>query len=169
MRSLRLFALLLGALVIHAAGARLWGGFPRAVDLFLVAVVLHALEGTPVSAMFAGLIAGLLTDALSGGLYGLHGFADTILGYASAFLAQRLVMRRLLSLLLLFSLAAAAQQAILLGLSLLLVSSPGLPDLTWTLVRVATSGLVGTALFAIGRAGRTRMAKWRRGRQSRLR
>jgi len=169
MRGLRLAVFLLGALAVHAAGAQLWGDFPRAVDLFLIAVVLHALEGSTLSAMFAGLVAGLLTDALTGGLYGLHGFADTILGYGSAFLAQRLVMRRLLSLLLLFSLAAAAQQAILLGLSLLLVSSPGLPDLTWTLIRVAATGALGTMLYAIGRVGRTRVERWRRGRRTRLR
>ncbi len=98
----------------------------------------------------------------------MHGFADTIIGYGTAYAAQRLVIRRPPGVFLMFALAAAAQQAILVGLVVMLLADPALPDLTWTLIRVAATGVAGV-LFVLARRQTTqRVEAWKRSRTSRL-
>ncbi len=169
MRGLKLGAAVLAAVLIHAAGAQAWGDFPRAFDLLLLCLIFNALDGDYLAAMLGGLAIGLVSDALSGGLYGLHGFADTMMGYGTAFAARRLVIRRTTSMFLLFSLVAACQQAVLIGLATLLVPDPGFPSLPWALVKVATTGLLGVSLDTGAKHLRLRWATWQRGRASRLR
>ncbi len=169
MRSLKFAGAVLAAVLIHAAGAQAWGDFPRAFDLLLICLVFNALDGDYLAGILGGLAVGLVTDALSGGLYGLHGFADTIMGYGTAFAAQRLVIRRATSMLFLFSLVAACQQVVLIGLTTLLVPDPGFPSLPWALVKVATTGVLGLTLDVAAKRLRLRWAGWQRGRASKLR
>ncbi len=169
MRGLKLAGAVLAALLIHAAGAQAWGDFPRAFDLLLLCVIFNALDGDYLAAMLGGLAIGLVADALSGGLYGLHGFADTMMGYGTAFAARRLVIRRATSMFLLFSLVAACQQAVLIGLATLLVPDPGFPSLPWALVKIATTGVLGVGLDTASKHLRLRWSTWQRGRASKLR
>jgi rod shape-determining protein MreD len=169
MRSLRFLAALFGGLLLHALGTWIWGDFPRAVDVFLVVVVLHSLDGRPAASLAVGCIAGLLTDALSGGAYGLHGFADTMMGYASAVLAQRLVVRRLSSVMFLLAIVSAAQQAVLVALALLLVPGSPTPALPFVAAKVASGALLGAALFEGWNVIQARVLNWRRRRGSKLR
>jgi rod shape-determining protein MreD len=143
-------ALALAAL-LHAAGVRLHPSFAQAVDLFLVLVVLHALDGDSRAGLLGGLAAGTVHDALAGGLFGLFGFADTIVGYGVARLSQRLVIERPSGVLPVAAVAAVVQQAVAVGLAVVLLPDPRLPDPGWLAVRAATSGVLGTALFALGR------------------
>lgn len=169
MRSLKFAAGLLAALLLHLAGTALWPQFPRALDLFLIVLVLHALDGSTLAGLLGGMAAGLVTDVLAGGPYGLYGFADTILGYSSAFLAQRLVVRRLSAVLILLALAAAVQQAILIAMALLFVPGSALPAQPWPFVKVVAVGVVGALAFQ-GRAMlMARYGRWRRGRSAKLR
>lgn len=168
MASLRFAAALLAVTLLHFAGGRLFEDFARAVDLFLVLVVFYALGSGLVAATVVGVVAGLVTDAVTGGLYGLHGFADTIIGYGTAYAAQRLVVRRPPGVFLIFSLAAALQQAILVGLVVLLQTGPALPELYWMLLKVGTTGVAGVALV-LARGWVLRRAEgWRRRRASKL-
>jgi rod shape-determining protein MreD len=148
---------------------QLFPWFTLAVDFFLVIVVFNALDGSTLAGMTGGCAAGLLTDALTGGPFGLFGIANTVVGYGTATAAQRLVIQRASSSLLVFCLAAAAQQAVVLALALLLLPSPGAPDVRWIAVKVATSGVLGLALY-LGRGRFTsRMEVWRRTRTSKVR
>lgn len=169
MRALRFAAVLLATVLAQLAGVRLIEDFPRAVDLLLVLVVFNGLRGDLAAGLFGGLAAGLVSDALTGGLYGLHGFADTIVGYGTAYAAQRLVIQRPSSVMLMFALAAVSQQAVLTGLVLLLQPEAQLPVLPWVLIKVGTVGLLGWVLFSIGRWSRRRFLSWRRSRTARLR
>lgn len=169
MRALKLLAALAVALLIHLLGTRLWGDFPRVVDLFLVVVVLHALDGESLPAMLGGLVAGLLHDALSGGLYGLYGFANTLVGYGTARLAQRLVIQRSTGVLGVVAFAAATQQTVLVVLAFLLQTDPALPMPGWIAVRAAVCGLLGMAAHVAGRRWRTEVESRRRGRMRKLR
>ena len=163
------FILSLAAVVaLHFVGAQLSSDLPRVLDLFLILVVVYAVGGDLLVGLSVGLVAGLTTDAVTGGLYGLHGFADTIVGYGTAFAAQRLVIRRPLGVFLMFALASAAQQAILVGLVVMLLAEPALPGLTWTLARVAATGVVGVSFVVIRRNALGRYQSWRRTRTSRL-
>lgn len=168
MRGLRFVGALLLVALLHFTGARIFDDFARAVDLFLVLVIVYALGSSLVVGMMAGMVAGLATDAVTGGLYGMHGFADTIVGYGTAYVSQRLVVRRPPGVFLIFSLAAAAQQAILVGLVVLLLADPALPELPWMLLKVASSGVLGVMVILARRWLQRRFEVWRRTRTSKL-
>jgi len=169
MRSLRFAAALVVATLLHVAGIHLFAFFSSAVDLFLIIIVLNALDGDSLAGMLGGTAAGLVADGLSGGLFGLHGLAGTIVGYGTAFAVQRLVIQRAPGVFLLFALAAAAQQVVLMGLSLLMVSRPEAPGIVWPAVKVATTGVLGTlAYLGRERLGR-RLERLRSARPTRIR
>ncbi len=99
--------------------------FARLLDVFLVVVVLHGLGGNSLAALFAGMLVGLVHDTLTNNPFGLFGFADTIVGYGTARLAQRLVIQRATGRARPWSsFAAALQQAIVVGLALMLLPDP---------------------------------------------
>jgi rod shape-determining protein MreD len=164
--------LLLGfaaALLVHLVGARLSQDFPRLVDVFLVVVALHAFSGNSLSGLLVGLAVGLVHDTLTGGLYGLHGFADTIVGYGTARLAQRLVIQRATGVFVVVGLASVLQQVVLVGLTFLLLPDPGLPPLLWAGAKAVLCGLLGMMIYAAaGSFGRSYEGR-RRSRMSRLR
>jgi len=167
--TLKLLAAIALAALVHFVGMQLWPGFARVVDVFLVVVVLHGLQGSSLSALLVGLVVGLLQDTLTGGPFGLFGFADTIVGYVTARLAQRLVIQRPTGVLAVVSFASALQQAIVVGLVLVLLPSPELPSPVWVAVRAGTCGLLGLAIYvALGNWRRSSEAR-RRGRMNRLR
>lgn len=169
MRFLKLAAALLAAVFLHLVGVHMGARFSSSVDLFLVVLVYNALDGDALAGMLGGMAAGLVTDALTGGPYGLFGLTDTILGFAVAYATQRLVVQRAVSVLLLFVLAAAAQQAILTMLSLLLLPHPELSAFFWVVIKVASTGVLGLGAFVAERRLRAGFALWRRGRTSKLR
>ncbi len=169
MRALKLVAALAAALLVHLVGLRLWPDFPRLVDVFLVVVVLHALDGETLPGLLGGLAVGLLQDALTGGLYGLYGFADTIVGYGTARLAQRLVIQRATGVFGVVAFAAALQQAVVVLLAFLLRPDPGLPQPGGVAVRALICGAAGMAAHLAIRSWHRGVESRRRGRMSRLR
>ena len=169
MRALRFGIALVVAALLQFAGLQVFPWFTLAVDFFLVIAVFNAMDGVVVAGMLGGCVAGLVTDALTGGPFGLFGFANTVIGYGTATAALRLVIQRASSSLLVFCLAAAAQQAIILALSLLLLPSPEAPDLRWIAVKVVTTGVLGLGLY-LGRGRfRRRVEDWRRTKTARIR
>ncbi len=169
MRALKLLAGLGAALLLHLAGTQLYGGFGRFLDLFLVVVVLYALEGETLSAIFVGLLVGLLHDTLTGGPFGLFGFADTIVGYGTARLAQHLVIQRATGVLGVVAFASALQQAIVVALTFLLLPEPSLPEPFGVAVQAVVCGLLGMAAYVAGRHWRQGLDTRRRNRMNRLR
>ena len=156
------------ALAGHAAGSWLWPELPRLLDLFLIVAVLNALGGSSAGALLGGAAAGLTHDTLSGRLYGLHGFADTIVAYAVARAAQRLDLTGPGAVLVAVALATLLEEAILVLLALLF-TAPEPPEPVWVVVEALVNGVVGALLFAAGsrfgvlreRARKRRMAKIR--------
>lgn len=139
------------------------------IDPFLILVILIARRTSPATSIFIGSAAGLIHDALSGGLFGLHGFADTLTAWAASRLEQRLVMQQTVQIGWLFALAAALQQALLVSLAFLLVSSAELPGVLETLGKMLSTGLLGA--FLVATIGRLRgwESHWRAERGRRLR
>ena len=168
MKLLRFVVGLVCATLLQALGLRFFSHFSLVIDPFLVLVVYHSLDSTPAWSSIGGSVAGLAQDALSGGLYGLHGFANTLVGYASARLQQRLVIQQPAQVGLLFLLAAAFQLAVLASLQFLLVSDAELPDLGTMTARMISSGVVGAALFVLARKSRDWGARWRARRRRRV-
>jgi rod shape-determining protein MreD len=167
--AVKLFLGLALALLVHLGGAYLFPDFPRVMDIFLVVVALHALSGNSLTGLLVGLAVGLLHDTLTGGLYGLYGFADTIIGYGMARLAQRLVIQRATGVFAVVGLASVLQQVILVGLTFLLLPDPVLPRPLWAGAKAVACGLVGMSIYAAaGSFGRNYESR-RRNRMSRLR
>ena len=169
MQVLRLVAAIALAALAHFVGMSLSPLFGRVVDVFLVVVALHGLRGSSLSGLLVGLLVGLLHDSLTSGPFGLFGFADTIIGYVTARLAQRLVIQRATGVLAVVAFASALQQAIVVGLALLLLPAPELPSPLWVAIQAGACGVLGLAVhIASGHWRRTSDAR-RRGRMSRLR
>lgn len=157
------------AVVAHFVGAQLFPGFPRAVDVFLVVIVLYSLSGDSLTSLLAGLAVGLLEDTLTGGLYGLYGFADTIIGYGVARLAQRLVIQRATGVFTVASLASLAQQGIVVGLAWTVLPGPSYPRPLWVGVKAAVCGALAMLVYAATERFRRAYDVRRRSRMSRLR
>ena len=169
MRGLRFAAALLVVTAAHLLGVGAWSGFSMVFDLFLVLAIFNALDGDTFAGLAGGLVAGLVADAVSGGLYGLHGLADTIVGYGTAFATQRLVVQRPPSVFLVFTLAASLQQLMLASVTLLMLPNPELTDYPWVLAKVIGTGVLGMLTFVARRQLEARYALWRRTRTVRVR
>ena len=169
MRFLKFAGALLVALVVHLIGVHIHPNFSLAFDVFLVALVFNALDGNLLAGMLGGLAAGLLADGVTGGLYGLIGLVDTIVGYSAALAARRLVIQRSWSIAAMISVAAGVQQILLLVLQLFLVPLQASPGFPWILSKVVTSGLMGIVVYVGMRQFRSRTDRWRRNRTNRIR
>lgn len=148
MQAVKLGVGLAVAIGLQVAGAWLLpSAAPRVFDPFLVVVVLNALGGSSLGGFAGGSVAGLLHDAFSGRLFGFHGFADTIVGYAVARTAQRLDLAGPAAVLVVAALATLLQQAILVFLAYLFTElEPPAP--LWVVLEALVNGTAG-ALFAI--------------------
>lgn len=168
MRTLR-FLLGLGiALLVHFVGLQLVPQFPLAVDLFLVVLVFQGIDGDALAGLLAGVVIGLVEDTLGGGVYGLYGVTDTVVGYATAKVAQRVVIQRATGVMLAFTLASAAQQVLLAVLALAVFPDPVLPQPLWALLRVASTAGIGLVVWAVLGSFSARYASWRTSRTSRV-
>ncbi len=169
MQALKLFAAIVLTVLVHFAGMSLSPRFGLAVDVFLVLVALYGMRGSSLAGLLVGLLVGLLRDSLTSGPFGLFGFADTIVGYVTARLAQRLIIQRPTGVLAVVSFASVLQQAIVVGVAFLLLPVPELPSPFWSAVRAATSGALGMAVYVVGSHWRRTSETRRRGRMSKLR
>ena len=93
MRWLRFLIGLLIALTLHSL---LDSFFPNALAFFnpyVILVVYYSMGGNVFGAIIAGVVAGLVHDAFSGAMFGLHAFALTVCAYAVAYVNSRLALR----------------------------------------------------------------------------
>jgi len=92
-RWLRFLVGLLLALTLHS----LLDAFaPNALALFnpyVILVVYYSMGGNLLGAIVAGVLAGLVQDAFSGAIFGLHAFSLTFCAYLVAYINSRLVLR----------------------------------------------------------------------------
>ena len=93
MRWLRFIVGLLIALTLHSL---LDSFFPNALaffDPYIILVVYYSMGGNVLGAIVAGVMAGLVQDAYSGAIFGLHAFSLTVCAYVVAYINSRLVIR----------------------------------------------------------------------------
>jgi len=169
MRALRFVGALLAVIVLHSLGVRLVGSFAVYVDLFLVLTVAWAFGASPLTGLTAGLAAGLAADAFSGGLYGLNGFANTMVGYMTAVVVLNLAKLNTSGAAIVFAMAALAQQLIVVLLALLLLPTPEVPTPMAVVWKVAIAAAMGAGIFLSRRHLVRLSGKMRRARESRLR
>ena len=93
MRWLRFIIGLLIALTLHSL---LDSFFPNALAFFnpyVILVAYYSMGGNVLGAIIAGVVAGLVQDAFSGAIFGLHAFSLTVCAYIVAYVNARLVLR----------------------------------------------------------------------------
>lgn len=169
MQALRLIAAVALAVVAHFIAMSISPLLGRTVDVFLVVAAMYGLRGNSLSGLLVGLLVGLLHDTLTSGPFGLFGLADTIVGYVTARLAQRLVIQRATGVLAVVAFASALQQAIVVGLAFLLLPSPEVPSPLWVALQAGACGILGLAVHIATANWRRTAETRRRGRMSRLR
>jgi len=93
LRWLRFIIGLLIALTLHTL---LDSFYPNALAFFnpyVILVVYYSMGGNVFGAIIAGVIAGLVQDAFSGAIFGLHAFSLTVCAYIVAYVNSRLSLR----------------------------------------------------------------------------
>jgi rod shape-determining protein MreD len=119
-RSAAAFAAIFIALAAQTtlAGYIFRSGTP--IDLVLIVVVYVAIKSGPVTGLLAGTVAGLIQDALAGGILGIGGLAKTLVGFLSGVLGTQFIVTAPLPRFLLLLLATALHAAVFMGLYSLL-------------------------------------------------
>jgi rod shape-determining protein MreD len=120
-----------------------------AVDLVLVVVVYVALLFGPVPGLLTGTFAGLIQDALSIGVIGIGGLANTIVGFLAGVVGTQFIVSQAPSRFVVFFAATVLHSVIFMGLYELL----GLRDFGTPYARVLgqafTNAVVGTVAFQV--------------------
>jgi rod shape-determining protein MreD len=160
MRLLRFLLALAAVALVHIAGVRLSPVVPLLVDPILVLILYHSLVSPRGWDIVGASVAGLVHDALTGGVYGQLGLVDTITAYVCSRSRRHLVLLRSWRLGLFFSLLALLQQMLLAAVRFLLLD--GVEMMPWWSVaaKMVTTGVLGALAFIIG-GGLARRAKRR--------
>jgi rod shape-determining protein MreD len=136
----------------------------NAIDLVLVVVVYNALSSGRVGGMLAGSFAGLVQDALSGGVIGMAGLSKTVVGFIAGIVGTQFIVTHSASRFVVFFLATVVNAIVFMGVYELL----GLRHFGAPVASVAGQGL-GNAVVGVlafkgvellpGAVERRRMAK----------
>jgi rod shape-determining protein MreD len=167
--ALKLLAGIAAAVLVHLGLMQLWPELAQTLDVFLVVIVLYGLGGNSLASLFAGMLVGMVHDTLTNNPFGLFGIAATIVGYSTARLAQRLVIQRATGVLAVVAFAAALQEAIVVGLVVMLLPDPQLPTPLGVAMKAGLCGVLGMFLHIVGKRWRVGSETRRRNRMSRLR
>jgi len=160
---------LLSAVFAWGLALRMHPGASRFFDPFLILVLYHSLRSPPLGSAGAGTVVGLVHDALTGGLYGLHGFADTLTGYLAGIVRQHFVIQQPLQVALLCLLGAAVQALTLTLLQLTLVAESDLPMAGDVAIKAVVTGVLGMVVYVASDLFFGWERGWRERRRKRLR
>lgn len=169
MTLLRLLMALAVVVILQTLAVSVWHDFAVWVDPFLILTLYFGLGRTPNQSVGAGTLAGLTHDALSGGLFGLHGAANTLVAWLSALFQQRVVTQQPLTVALLFAIGTAVQTVTLALLQVLMVNDGSAPDGRVFVGRTVTSAILGCLLYVGDHRLRKAEHRWREQRRRRLR
>ena len=120
MRSAAAFAAIFLALAAQTTLAKYVFRSNTPIDLVLIVVVYVAIKSGPVTGLLAGTVAGLIQDALAGGVLGIGGLAKTLVGFMSGVLGTQFIVTAPLPRFMLLLVATGLHGAIFMGLYSLL-------------------------------------------------
>ena len=165
MIALRFLLGLAAAVAVHAAGLHLHALSPQILDPFVVLVIYLGLRAPLAPSALAGSVVGLTQDALTGGLYGLHGFANTLVAYGVSALRQRFLIQQPLQVAVLAALGGAAQLTTLAFLQFFLMAEAEIPHPGFALAKTLVTGLLTMLVYVAA----NRLFAWDRRRRERRR
>jgi rod shape-determining protein MreD len=149
MQTLRILAMLGVALALQTTVAWAAMGNRTVVDLVIVAVIYFALGTGPNAGIAIGTVAGIAQDVLSGGVLGVSGLANSLVGCASGVLGTQFIVSSTLARFVVFVLGTLAQAGIVIGVySLIDPRGFGSPP-TLILARALINGVVGVLAFQV--------------------
>jgi rod shape-determining protein MreD len=118
-RALVVLLILVAAITLQTTISRFFVG-RMPLDLVLVAVVYVALSFGPVAGLLGGTVAGLVQDALSGGILGIGGLAKTIVGFLAGTIGTQFIVSSALPRFVMFFVASIVHTACFMGIYALL-------------------------------------------------
>lgn len=140
---MRTWWVLLAAAASVAAQTTLNRYFPGGVvDLVLVVVVFSALTAGRVTGMWTGTLAGLMQDAMSGGVIGMAGLAKTVVGFLAGVISTQFIVTQTLARFVVFILSTVVDAVLFMGLYELL----GLRQFTSPIATIAGRSLANAVL-----------------------
>ena len=137
------------ALTLQTTLARFAGEAAGAVDLVLVVVVAASLLGGPVAGMLTGSGAGIVQDALSGGVVGIGGLAKATVGFLGGVVAQQFDVSAWLPRLVLLFAATLVHAALFMGAYALMDLRAFPSPIASTAIEGLGNVAAGAALFGI--------------------
>lgn len=150
-------AVVIGALAVALvlqttlAGMSLAGG--TRVNLVLVAVIYAALAFGPVFGLLAGCAAGLVQDAIAGGMIGIGGLSKTLVGFFVGVLGAQFIVTTPVPRFLMFFGASMVHELCFQGLYALVESRPLRFDVSGTVIQALVNGAVGISAFLLAERG----------------
>ncbi|HEY0006402.1 MAG TPA: rod shape-determining protein MreD [Pyrinomonadaceae bacterium] len=148
MRQLKIAIVLALAIILQSSLRLVWHPFVY-VDLPLIVVVYFALQRDPLQALVVGMIAGLGTDVLSGGLLGASGFTKTIIAYLISAIANRVMLDNPLMRIPVLASAALLDAALYVLLHRMLGQPSLIPFVQMAGFKVIATTIAGTLLLYV--------------------
>lgn len=130
------------AVAVQTTLNRYFGG--RYIDLGLVVVVYNALAAGQVAGLLTGSMAGLLQDAMSGGVVGMAGLSNTVVGFLAGIIGTQFIVTHTFPRFVVFFAATIVNVLVFIGLYELL----GLRPFGFPLAQVAGQAL-GNAVIGV--------------------
>lgn len=161
MRLTRVFAVVAAAVLLQVAFARFAIGGRFSFDFVLVGVVFAAVESGAVAGMLAGTIGGLMQDFVAGGVVGVSGLVNTLVGYITGTFGTRFVVAKAHARALIVGAATIIHYLMLASLHAVITQT--WPVIVWTamLEAVVINALVGWVAFQLTEAVPGAMARGR--------
>lgn len=119
------------------------------IDFPLIIVVYAALQRNSMKAILFGTIAGIATDALSGGLLGANGFSKTLIAYIVSEIVRRVYLDNLLLQIPVIAGACFLDNLIYYGVHRLLAQEPSAPLVTTIAYSLIGTTIAGTIIYLI--------------------
>lgn len=149
MQTLRILVMLVVALALQTTVAWAAMGNRTVVDLVIVAVIYFALGTGPNGGIAIGTVAGLAQDVLSGGVLGVSGLANSLVGCAAGVLGTQFIVSSTLARFVVFVLGSLAQAGIVVAVySLIDPRGFGSPPML-IVARALINGVVGVLAFQV--------------------
>lgn len=142
---------------------------PLLLDPFVVLVIYHALRANPIPSAMVGSVVGLTQDAFTGGLFGLHGFANTLVAYLVSAIRQRFLIQQPLQVAVLAALGGAFQLTTLAFLQFSLIDAAEIPHPGFAFVKMLVTGLLTMGVYLAANRFFSWERNWREKRSRRLR
>lgn len=159
--ALRFVLGLIVACALHTLGLRIHIAAPLFFDPFVVLVIYASMRTSTARSSLIGTFVGLVQDALTGGLYGLHGFANTSVAFLISAIRQRFVIQQPSQVAVLAGLGGMFQITILSFLQFALVAQAEIVHPGFALAKTFVTGLVTLAVYV----GSDRFFAWERHRR----